>query len=582
MTEFVEIPQPSRFRISELFRDNNFIVPLYQRNYAWGTNEVEDFWGDLLELVKGYRNSHFFGQIVTYKNEQGDQEIIDGQQRLTTSTLFMAAIRDTANRMYRENFSNSQASEAELESGDLLRDVRREVDKSIRGKDHPSLIVQQNADHDQPGQSLQDYFFDLTNQVAKAASEKLTSEPKRNMQRAYKEMTHWIVAEINQEKTLAGRIDRLQLIFESFFNKFYIVMISAPSRQDAFTIFETLNSRGKDLRASDIIKNHVMSLMGTEIKPANDQWNRLTNQLDNDSDKITRFIRTYWAAKKRIVPESKLYRAISTEIKDVNTSQQFLDDLDKVVALYTVLESPTSPKAHDQYFKDHKITETLEILARLHVKLYYPVVIAMVYKKYSEASLLKVVTKLLAIFIRHRTIINDGTNKLETGFSDVAHRIWNLDLKSVDEIIEDLNEKLLPKKDQTEASFQVLQKAGGQRGAKKWTLVYLLAELYSVEYDDFGEQLFRQVFKDDDYQLVQVDTTNAVGDDAEYLGNWTLLEKRLVKTEVQAAADLVPALQQSGLTGNQRLAQQIQNNGWSAADVRNRQDRFTADVTLIW
>ncbi|MDT7013757.1 DUF262 domain-containing protein [Levilactobacillus namurensis] len=76
MTEFVEIPQPSRFRISELFRDNNFIVPLYQRNYAWGTNEVEDFWGDLLELVKGYRNSHFFGQIVTYKNEQGDQEII--------------------------------------------------------------------------------------------------------------------------------------------------------------------------------------------------------------------------------------------------------------------------------------------------------------------------------------------------------------------------------------------------------------------------------------------------------------------------------------------------------------------------
>lgn len=112
--------------------------------------------------------------------------------------------------------------------------------------------------------------------------------------------------------------------------------------------------------------------------------------------------------------------------------------------------------------------------------------------------------------------------------------------------------------------------------------MYLLAELYSVEYDDFGEQLFRQVFKDDDYQLVQVDTTNTVGDDAEYLGNWTLLEKRLVKTEVQAAADLVPALQQSGLTGNQRLAQQIQNNGWSVADVRNRQDRFTADVTLIW
>lgn len=74
----VEIPQPSRFRIGELFKDNNFVVPLYQRNYAWETNEIGDFWYDLLDLVEGKRNSHFFGQIVTFKNDDKDQEIIDG------------------------------------------------------------------------------------------------------------------------------------------------------------------------------------------------------------------------------------------------------------------------------------------------------------------------------------------------------------------------------------------------------------------------------------------------------------------------------------------------------------------------
>lgn len=44
MSSFVEIPNPSGFKIESLFRDNNFTVPLYQRNYAWGKDEVKDFW----------------------------------------------------------------------------------------------------------------------------------------------------------------------------------------------------------------------------------------------------------------------------------------------------------------------------------------------------------------------------------------------------------------------------------------------------------------------------------------------------------------------------------------------------------
>lgn len=46
----VDIPEPSRFRIGNLFQDNNFIVPQYQRNFAWEDNEIDDFWNDLVEL----------------------------------------------------------------------------------------------------------------------------------------------------------------------------------------------------------------------------------------------------------------------------------------------------------------------------------------------------------------------------------------------------------------------------------------------------------------------------------------------------------------------------------------------------
>lgn len=181
MSTLVDIPMPSRFRIGELFQNNNFMVPLYQRNYAWQNSEIVDFWEDLLDLVEDKRNSHFFGQIVTYKNESGSQEIIDGQQRLTTSTIFMAAIRDIAQKMYDDNFKGSQ-DESNLELGDSLRDIKREVNKTIRGMngEESSLMVQQNSKNQE--QNVQTFFFALTHSDIKVRDEKTNSEPKKNMQ----------------------------------------------------------------------------------------------------------------------------------------------------------------------------------------------------------------------------------------------------------------------------------------------------------------------------------------------------------------------------------------------------------------
>ncbi|WP_257594041.1 DUF262 domain-containing protein [Lactiplantibacillus plantarum] len=56
------------------------------------------------------------------------------------------------------------------------------------------------------------------------------------------------------------------------------MIISALSNEDAFIIFETLNSRGKDLKASDIIKNHLMSISGNQISEANEKWQMMSPQ----------------------------------------------------------------------------------------------------------------------------------------------------------------------------------------------------------------------------------------------------------------------------------------------------------------
>ncbi|WP_125580234.1 DUF262 domain-containing protein [Levilactobacillus cerevisiae] len=583
MDSFVDIPQPSRFRIGGLFSDNNFVVPIYQRNYAWGKNEVEDFWDDLKDLIDGERSSHFFGQIVTFKNGKEEQEIIDGQQRLTTSTIFLAVIRDISLKIYQDEFRGHEET-VNLESGDDLRIISRQVDKIIRGNKGgtPSLTVQhgENGEEKLP---LQAFFFDLTHGTQSAREGHVTSEPMKNMQTAYHDMERKVLETVKQETRLSDRIDKLQSIFELFVNNFYIVMISAPSLQDAFTIFETLNSRGKDLKASDIIKNHLMSLMGQDnIGDANQLWSGITDKLDSNSNRITRFVRTYWAAQYKIVSEAKLYRAVSDRVKDVNQARAFLKNLNNLVELYTVLENPMAPKAHSTFFNNAGVTRRLDVLSRMRVMLYYPIVMAMYHCEYSEADILTVVNKIISVFIRHRTIINDGTNKLETGFSEIAKNIWSLEYSGVDAIIAGMNERLLKTNEETEVAFSVLSKDGGLRGAKKWTLVYLLSELYEVHYDDFDEDLYDKVFDDDNYQLVQISNAAEVGEYQTYIGNWTILEKNLVASNFKDSDRVAEQLAKSSLKGNQDLARTLQQGTWTMDDIKRRQESFADDVTLIW
>ncbi len=77
--------------------DKRFVVPVYQRNYDWRTENCKQLFDDLVRIVKRHRRSHFFGSLVSYFNHDGEHEeflVIDGQQRLTTVSLLLLAMHD--------------------------------------------------------------------------------------------------------------------------------------------------------------------------------------------------------------------------------------------------------------------------------------------------------------------------------------------------------------------------------------------------------------------------------------------------------------------------------------------------------
>ena len=109
---------PSRIEIEmqglgRILLNRNVSVPVYQRSYAWEDEHVQDLLNDIAQAIASSESEYFLGSIVTTNNKPPRAEVVDGQQRLATATILLAAIRD--------HFHTSQDLErANTISSDLL------------------------------------------------------------------------------------------------------------------------------------------------------------------------------------------------------------------------------------------------------------------------------------------------------------------------------------------------------------------------------------------------------------------------------------------------------------------------------
>lgn len=243
--------KPYTRSIIELFDGKKrFLIPLYQRQYAWKpTPQLDLLWEDIQRSVarlmedRSTLTPHFMGAIViaqikTYGKEVQAYEVIDGQQRLTTFQLLLAALRDVAH-------ANGSRYEFELEKYLLNDGVMANPDVE-RFKLWPSItdrralvsIVDPTADLDAIGQRPMDEDGFVKRSIAAHAYFKERIE------------RHVIVDGEFEEH-------RLEILFEALKEGLAAVSIELESGDDPQTIFETLNSRGVDLTPGDLMRNFI-------------------------------------------------------------------------------------------------------------------------------------------------------------------------------------------------------------------------------------------------------------------------------------------------------------------------------------
>lgn len=285
------IQSVNKYHIYEVFSaDGNFYytIPKYQREYTWNTHEWEALYDDISENDDEY----FIGSIICIP--LGDAinpylEVIDGQQRLTTISLFLTAIY-TRLEKYKNEMSEDDA------------DVLPSLKKSLKSKNSPNemKLVPQVQNY-----NLDD-FNHLMNGVGlrKASASKHPYYAKRKIARCYNYFLKRIDKEIeslNDETPVNFLLKKYNKVKQAM-----LVKIEVSSHSDAYMLFQSLNNRGTPLTAIDLMKNRIMAEAegnNLTIDDCFNRWQTLLGNLSEDYSIQERFFRQYYNAFKHRLNE---------------------------------------------------------------------------------------------------------------------------------------------------------------------------------------------------------------------------------------------------------------------------------------
>ncbi len=378
------------------------VLPQFQRSYSWEKAQVLTFLDDLLLFENGYSQSpntasYFLGSIVIIEQEES-LLLLDGQQRLGTATIILAAMRDLARTLDKAKFTKG---------GDLARDIQREL---IEKDTDPITFSLELSELDEP------YFQNaIKGDPPLVPLTKLRSH--QLIQSAY------AIAKQKLSDRIAGKtsdesIKILKTIRDALSKGMTLIGIIVQNEDDAFTIFETLNDRGLRLSVPDLVLNLLMrkAKSAQARRQVRQHWNSMLRVLGRRD--VSRFIRHLWVSYNGDLKNEGLFSAIrkqleSKNIESVNFAELCADECEDYVAiLETNIPLQTSLGQHN-----------LEgIVKYLRISTAPPLLLAG-YRSLNKADYEKLLQFLINIHIRYVVLTNQNPIDVESAIYEAARSI---------------------------------------------------------------------------------------------------------------------------------------------------------------
>lgn len=311
--------------IESLLDGSYFHIPRFQRPYSWDDENINDFWNDLI-ANKG--EDYFIGSMVVYKKAKQQFGVVDGQQRLTTITILLCVLRDEFSILQRLDFAEGLHQLIERKDRDNKKEYVLKTETSFP-------YFQENIQKFGPA--------DLKVKV-RAEETNLT-----NAHALFQKLVRQALDSVDQDSTILEedkaetKIEKLTSIRNTLLN-LNLIFVTLDNEDDAYLIFETLNTRGKDLSLSDLVKNHFTKHLKSrgDVDVAKIKWAEILDTIHNSSADISSdtFIYHFWASRYDPLPLKKIFPVLKKDITKDN-AQDYINALLSDSKIYRSIHEPT-------------------------------------------------------------------------------------------------------------------------------------------------------------------------------------------------------------------------------------------------
>ncbi|SHK42541.1 Protein of unknown function [Fibrobacter sp. UWH5] len=413
----------------ETGKEKQFLIPDYQRPYDWTSDEVDTLFNDVWNFAKTRGGStreatYFLGCVVSYIKD-GKQEIIDGQQRITSLTLLLRAIYTKLQASSDENAANFRN---EIEPTLWLKN-------KLNGKiDFSAILLESKVISDKDRESLHTIL--RTGVAPEGATDKYSKNYNQFVELYEK----------------ASKDDALQVydFIYALLNQVIVMPITADTQETALTIFTTLNDRGRPLSDADIFKAQIYNrLPDAEKKEAFiKSWKELSKDAEEAGESIQRLFYYYMFYLRALESDVDtttpgVRRYYLEEKKDRLHKQDLMSNLKAVLGLFQVVNSQAVAEG-EAWSSDMGVLKALDVLSSYPNEFWkYPVVTY--YLKYRGSDdfaakfllfIRKMIVELLPKYLETHTInsVKTGILKLNTAIISSDKPTFDFNVFSNDDL----------------------------------------------------------------------------------------------------------------------------------------------------
>jgi hypothetical protein len=312
----------------------------YQRTYAWGNEQIDEFFDDLRETATSGEN-HFFGTLIFETRDNHRATIVDGQQRLTTVFILVAALRDEISKLTMNEIPAERAGQLPIHVANKAWSILYPGQDTSEHRFKSNRFLREIfAKGVMPEPPAQDAINDRLSKIS------------LDFRKGIKRIRMLVATDLARYEGEIQKLKRINVLLDALLEQFLVLRVVTGNLSESLEIFLTLNNRGLPLGPSDLVRGAIMSALGYEESEAQqakihqkifEEWKSVADLVKEPEA----FLRHYLVSTgKDKVQKKKVFERVNDRIRDEDPlrkkakAEQFWDDVLDAADVYNKLIDP--------------------------------------------------------------------------------------------------------------------------------------------------------------------------------------------------------------------------------------------------